>query len=90
MDFCNDANSVIIPYKLVKVLPGEYLIDGEYMWAQPDLEVAKNQMLNIYTNKDYYKKISKNAKESAEFFFNEDRFSCILKDCLKDALEKNI
>ena len=39
LEFMHEGNSLLVDYRLVPVMPGEYLVDDErFVWAEPDIE----------------------------------------------------
>ena len=53
LDFCTKFNSFLVDYTYTKI-PKDDINYGRYtdlcQWAQPNLETAKNHLLNIYQN----------------------------------------
>lgn len=88
LDFCNKKNSLLIPYELVPVYPGEYIMDGNYEWADPSFKAAQDSMNQVYQNKDFYRQLSQEALKTSKEFFCRGNFVKRLNLLMKDAIEK--
>jgi len=76
-EFCNEGNSIPVPYKLVSPLPSQIGID-EYkcvkLWAEPDVEYAAQGLKRLYADAGYRDKIGSEAKKFIAEYFSSDRF----------------
>lgn len=64
LDFMNEKNSCLIPFKLIKVKKNEYpYYKKGSVWAEPDLNEAIKLMKKLYENKEYREILRKNGKE---------------------------
>lgn len=57
MDFMTAEDSVLVPYKLVKMID-EGGVYGEVIWADPDIEAAAAAMKHFYDAPDFLAKIA--------------------------------
>jgi glycosyltransferase involved in cell wall biosynthesis len=89
MDFCNENNAILIPYHLIKVLPGEYIIEGDYFWASPYLAEVEKAMIKIYKDKSFYQELSSAAMMSSKIFFDKQKSTNQLNINLREAFEKS-
>jgi GT2 family glycosyltransferase len=57
--FMSDLNSILIPYTIKKIGPGNAPYDENFYWADPDINCASDAMLKIYTDKNLYSNLSR-------------------------------
>lgn len=88
LDFCSKKNSLLIPFELVPVHSGEYIMDGNFEWAEPCFKAAQDSMSQVYRDKDFYRQISQEALKTSKEFFRRDNFEKKLNLLMKDAIEK--
>lgn len=70
-EFMNVNNSLLVGYELIQVNEDRfYSENGEYLWANPDIEHAAYQMKKIYHNNQLREKIAFNAKEYIKRYHN--------------------
>jgi hypothetical protein len=58
LDFCRDFNCCLVPYTKIDIQPTDdayFMFAGISQWAQPDVAVASNYLLDIYNNYGRYK-----------------------------------
>lgn len=62
-DFMTEDSACLVDYTMVPI--GEYYGTNEpnQFWAEPDVLHASNYMVRLHEDKEYYEKISRNAKE---------------------------
>lgn len=64
-DFMNESNSLLIPYRLVKIGADQGPYDKDASWAEPDLEAAATAMRRISADRQLYETIGRAAWTSA-------------------------
>nr|WP_296696974.1 glycosyltransferase [Thiocapsa sp. UBA6158] len=64
-DFMTDANSLLIPYRLVKIGVNQGPYDKDAVWAEPDLKAAAAAMRRISADRKLYETIGRAAWMSA-------------------------
>lgn len=64
LDFTTNANSVLVPYRMVKIGKDSDPYDSESMWAEPDLEFAASAMVDLFNNKDKARRLGQQAQIS--------------------------
>jgi glycosyltransferase involved in cell wall biosynthesis len=69
MDFMNEDNSCLVPYKLIEVKEDDYqFYEKDTEWADPDLEIATEYMKKLYEDREYRNKLSKKGQEYMDKF----------------------
>ena len=63
MDFCNDSNSILIPWKPTEVGSGVEPYPATYVWAEPDVYAAAEAMRHVHLHQNEAKKMGENAKK---------------------------
>lgn len=63
-EFQNEDNTALVRYMLVPVGRNIYPYQKQFLWADPDITDAANQMRRLYDDQEYYQKIQKNARDS--------------------------
>jgi glycosyltransferase involved in cell wall biosynthesis len=74
LDFMNENNSILIPYKLISVedcMVPEYSLENS-VWAEPDLILAAKSLSLIWENIELRKSIGDNALKSISTVLNID------------------
>jgi glycosyltransferase involved in cell wall biosynthesis len=66
VDFMDSENSLLVPYKLVKLGKPIPPYDANLEWAEPSVEDAAKLMRQIYENQAWAREIGGRAKISAE------------------------
>jgi len=66
MDFMNDQNSILIPYRMIEVGPGSDPYPPEARWADPDLDAAARSIRSLFEDADLRRKLGKRAREDVE------------------------
>jgi glycosyltransferase involved in cell wall biosynthesis len=51
LEFMNESNSFLVPFRLVPVPPGTDPYPSEARWADPDIDAAARLMRHVYTNR---------------------------------------
>lgn len=64
-DFMTESNSLLIPYRLVKIGVDQGPYDKEAIWAEPDLDAAAVAMRRISADRALYETIGRAAWTSA-------------------------
>ncbi len=77
LEFCNDSNSIIVPYKMVPV-PDDFSESLFYKhvkeWAEPDIDAAAKALQSFYYEPDFRKEIGSKAKSSIAEYFSTENF----------------
>ncbi|RYH42278.1 MAG: glycosyltransferase, partial [Alcaligenaceae bacterium] len=66
MDFMDDTNSFLVPYKLVEVGRPLPPYDPDLLWAEPSLEHAAKFMRQVFDQPEMARELGARAKASAE------------------------
>ena len=66
VDFMDDSNSLLVPYKLVKLGKPIPPYDADLEWAEPSEEHAAQLMRRVYDNQAWARELGARAKASAE------------------------
>ena len=66
VDFMDDSNSLLVPYKLKKLGRPIPPYDADFEWAEPSIEVAAQLMRRVYENQAWARELGERAKTSAE------------------------
>ena len=61
MEFMNDFNSMLVPYQLAPVPAGAYPNEKDQMWAEPNIEIAAEKMLQILSDTALREERGRNA-----------------------------
>lgn len=66
VDFMDDSNSLLVPYKLVKLGKPIPPYDADLEWAEPSIEHAAQLMRRVYDNQAWAREVGARGKASAE------------------------
>ncbi|WP_239142741.1 glycosyltransferase family 4 protein [Variovorax sp. WS11] len=66
VDFMDDSNSLLVPYKLVKLGKPIPPYDADLEWAEPSEQHAAELMRRVYDNQAWAKEVGARGKASAE------------------------
>lgn len=90
MDFCDESNSFLIPYKLIPVEDRSYLYPPIGVWADPDVEVAAEAFTKIVQN-DYiiYSRINE-AFNKVEILKNNQDFQLFVAKRVQELNSRRI
>ncbi len=66
VDFMDDSNSLLVPYKLVKLGKPIPPYDADLEWADPSIEHAAQLMRRVYDNQAWAREVGARGKASAE------------------------
>jgi glycosyltransferase involved in cell wall biosynthesis len=69
LDFMNEENSFLVPYKLIDVKEGSYPHAKGQVWAEPDIEHAAKYMIRLLDDRDYGSKIGQIASRYIRMYF---------------------
>jgi len=64
LDFMNNHNSKLIPFKMVKIGPNSFPYLSESSWAEPDVEVAAQEIRQLHLDKFSREKLGQIASET--------------------------
>jgi glycosyltransferase involved in cell wall biosynthesis len=82
MDFTTPENSFLVNYRLVRIeREGPY--PKGYVWADPDLDQAAEQMRSVYKNRDAAAVRGRRARETVLELFDPDVVGTRMKERLK-------
>ncbi len=62
-DFMNEANSLLVPYTMRAVQPGEYPLGTGQWWAEPDHEAAVEALRTAFHDPEQRSRLAQKAKE---------------------------
>lgn len=62
LDFMNMQNSILVPYSKVAIGAESFPYLENSEWAEPDLNIAAQEMRNLWTNKSFAEKLGQQAK----------------------------
>lgn len=62
LDFMNDGNSCLVPFRMVPIRPGEYPLSDGGSWADADVPVAANWMLRLAREPNLAQRIGAQAR----------------------------
>ena len=90
LDFMNEENSCLVPYKPIDVQEGSYPYAKGQVWAEPDIETAVDYMLMLNDDRDHGLKLGKIASQHIRIHFSymaigikyKERFDEIL--CMRE------
>ena len=63
LEFMNEKNACLIPYKKIPVGKDEYLYTKNQVWADPNIPDAVSAMQKIFNDSDFRFNLGKNARE---------------------------
>lgn len=63
MEFMNEQNACLVPYRLIDVKQDEYPNAAGQVWADPDIDAAAHQMKKVYEDPEFAASIGKNAAD---------------------------
>ena len=66
VDFMNEANSLPVPFELVKLGRPIPPYDAEAVWAEPSTSEAANLMQRVFSDQEWARDLGRRAKENAE------------------------
>lgn len=88
MDFMNDQNSLLIPYRMVPVGEGSDPYPAEAQWADPDLDVAAEAIRRVFEDGNMRQKLGRRAKEDVETLHSPAVRARMIGERLKEIREK--
>ena len=93
-EFCNDSNSIAIPFKKVPIMEGEIphfeRADGNYgEWALPCIDSIAEVMKLMYQERDHYKALSLQTYHQIRDEWGWEKASIIVENRLR-AIHQNI
>ncbi|EFK08101.1 glycosyltransferase, group 1 family protein [delta proteobacterium NaphS2] len=62
MDFTGQNNTCLVDYALTNVPQGSYYMQGESVWAEPDVEQAAGYMRRLFEDEEFRREIGARAK----------------------------
>jgi glycosyltransferase involved in cell wall biosynthesis len=87
LDFMNNKNSCIVPYKLIKLKKNAYPFWENQFWAEPSIADAGRYMKKLVSNKIFSNKISKLGYLTIKENQSAKKISLIINNRLKDVLK---
>lgn len=88
LDFMNETNSCLVPYKLIDVQEGQYPYAKGQVWAEPDIDHAVYYMLKLLDGRDYGRKLGEIASRHIRTYFSYRAIGLRYKDRLEEILQK--
>jgi glycosyltransferase involved in cell wall biosynthesis len=85
MDFMNNENSFLVPFKMTKVGSGSYPYDPDSNWANPDSELAAQLIQLVHRDKISALKVGTKAQNEVTSKFNLE----VTKDFMRRRIDKN-
>ncbi|MFO1312297.1 MAG: FkbM family methyltransferase [Burkholderiales bacterium] len=83
LEFMNAANSLLVDYRLVPVLPGDYLVDDErFVWADPDIESAARAMRALADDRALRARIAEAGQREIATRFTRERTAALMRERL--------
>ncbi|MCR4317522.1 MAG: glycosyltransferase family 4 protein [Planctomycetes bacterium] len=70
LDFMNDENSLLVPYKLVDVPDGAYPYSANQQWAEPDVHAAAEYMISLATEPSLVREVGERASRFMRVHFS--------------------
>jgi glycosyltransferase involved in cell wall biosynthesis len=70
LDFMNEANSCLVPYKLIDVEEGQYPYAKGQVWAEPDIHQAVSYMIKLLDDRDWGRKLGQIASRHIRVHFS--------------------
>jgi len=88
LDFMDSENSILVPYKKVKIGLGSDPYDPESLWADPDLHFASIQIKRLHEDENLRKTIGDKARQSVLVDFQNVRATEFIKFRVKHHYSK--
>ena len=90
MDFCDDSNSFLIPYKLIPVEDSSYIYPPIGLWAEPEIDAAAKAFTTVAQN-DYTMYSRKNeAYNRVEILKDNQDFQIFVAKRIQESKSKRI
>ena len=89
LDFMNNRNSCIVPYKLIKLKKNAYPFWENQFWAEPSIKDAANFMKKLASDKLFRIKISKLGELTIKENHSAQKVSKLVKLRLKSIIPEN-
>jgi glycosyltransferase involved in cell wall biosynthesis len=70
LDFMNETNSCLVPYKLISVEEGQYPCAKGQVWAEPDINQAVYYMVKLLDDRDWGRKLGQIASRHIRTYFS--------------------
>lgn len=86
LEFMNETNSILLPYKLVEIGQNDYPNAEGGQWAEPSIEVAALKMREVMFNKSLREGIGKNAILTIKNKFSYELVGAFLNKSLRRCL----
>ena len=84
LEFMNEENSYLIPYKKIPVGKDEYLYTKNQVWADPNIHEAASAMKKIFNNPEFRFNLGKNASA----YMLEHHSFAVMGDAIKKRLQE--
>ncbi len=92
LEFMNEANSLLVDYRIVPVAPGEYLVDDDrFVWADPDIDSAARHMRELADSPVLRARLAAAGQHDIRTRFSRQRTATLLRQRLAElgVLEEN-
>ena len=80
LEFMNDANSLLVAYRLVPIQPGEYVLeDPRFFWADPDVDDAARQMRRLVDDVALRERLAAAGPDAIRSRFGGERAAALIR-----------
>jgi len=79
MDFTNKNNSFLVKFKMCKIKSTQYIHSNNAKWAEPDIEDASKQLINVYNDYNLAKIKARKGKSDITKKYNYKKFDFFVK-----------
>ena len=84
LEFMNEANSLLVDYRLVPVARGDYLVDDErFVWAEPDIASAARCMRILADDAAARERIAAAGQKEIATRFTRQRTAALIRERLE-------
>lgn len=83
-EFINEERGMMVPYTLIPVTRKSALYQKGAMWADPDIDVASEHIISLYTDKALYERIAGNAKNHIEHNYSAEKIGGLIKNRIEE------
>ena len=89
LEFMNEANSILVPYKLVQIGHSDYPNAEGRQWAEPDIENAAQKMQELVSDESLQERISESVALNMRQYHSYAKVGAEIKQRLKEISLKN-
>ena len=73
MDFMNEENSILVPFKITSIGPGSEPYPQDSVWAQPDINFAAKAIRELHENASLRSSLGEKGRHSVQSEFTLER-----------------